>query len=237
MHGMAISSLSFARLSAIALAPWLSFGALEALSEQNDKRTRTGVVAVVGKWSQQTIDGDAQVSGDGAAEAMSATSAGGSATALFGKVEPAFVTNVTAPTAFALAVLPEHGSVSGGTYRAEFNLVSGASDQTAGLVFDLRPTGEYLFVRYNTREGNIALWRYADGTREVVARTTDKVQLPLGTWHRISLSINGTRITGLINDTLRLEHDLQRPVQGHVGFWTKRDSVTKFRQIALQRTH
>lgn len=226
-----------ARISAVALAPWLSFGAVEALTEQDDKRSRAGIVGVVGKWSRQVVSGDAVVSGDGAADAVSATSAGESATAIFGKVEPVFVTNVTAPAAFALAVLPEHGRVSSGTYRAEFNLVSGASDQTAGLVFDLRPTGEYLFMRYNTREGNVALWRYADGKREAVAKSDHEIQLPLGAWHRISVSINGTKVTGIVNDTMRLEHDLQRPVQGHLGFWTKRDSVTQFRQIAVQRTH
>lgn len=77
-------------------------------------------------------------------------------------------------TGIAPAVLPDISRLTAGTFAAQFNLVSGDSDQTAGLVFDLRPTGEYLFVRYNTREGNLALWRYAGGKREVVARPDQK---------------------------------------------------------------
>jgi hypothetical protein len=111
--------------------------------------------------------------------------------------------------------------------------VSGKSDQTAGLVFDLKPTGEYLFVRYNTKEGNVALWRYGNGDRAVVARGEQKAQLPLGSWHDLTLTVTGSRIVGTVNADLRLEHDLGRPVAGRVGFWTKRDSVTLFKDAAV----
>ena len=75
-------------------------------------------------------------------------------------------------------------------------------------MFDLKPTGEYLFVRYNTKEGNIALWRYNAGDRAVVARGEQKAQLPLGRWYDLALA-------------------------GRVGFWTKRDSVTLFKDVAV----
>ena len=100
-------------------------------------------------------------------------------------------------------------------------------------MFDLKPTGEYLFVRYNTKEGNIALWRYNAGDRAVVARGEQKAQLPLGSWYDLALTVAGSRIAGAVNGELRLEHDLGRPVAGRVGFWTKRDSVTLFKDVAV----
>jgi hypothetical protein len=118
--------------------------------------------------------------------------------------------------------------------RARFKLVSGETDQTAGLVFDLRPNSKYAFVRYNTREGNVALWRYADGKREVVARSSEKLGLSLGEWHEISVTLSGTRLVGQVNETLRLEHDLETPAAGRIGFWTKRDSVTMFKDVVVE---
>ena len=225
------------RWSFLALAPWLSIAAIEALAEQDDRRSKTRVVGIVGRWVDAVVDGEPAIRGEGATDAVGDAAATTVATSLFGKADPAFVKNATAPAAFALAALPDGAGWGAGTFKAQFNLVSGASDQTAGLVFDLQPAGEYLFVRYNTREGNVALWRYANGAREVVARGDQKVQLPLGAWHRIAVTISGTRIIGQVNDTLRIEHDLKRVPNGRIGFWTKRDSVTMFKGVAIETSH
>jgi hypothetical protein len=222
-----------AGLSVIALcAPWLSIGLVEAVVEQDERRSKHRILGVVGRWVEDVVDGEPAIRGEGAKDAVDATAASTIASSLFGKTDAAFIATATAPQAFALSVLPDVSGFTAGAFTAQFNLVSGASDQTAGLVFDLQPTGEYLFVRYNTREGNVALWRYAGGKREVVARTEHKAMLPLGTWHRIALRISGTRLIADVND-LRLEHDLQRAPSGRIGFWTKRDSVTTFKRIAV----
>jgi hypothetical protein len=227
--------LRLAGLSLVALfAPWLSMGMIEAVAEQDERRSKPRILGVVGRWVEDVVDGQPAIRGEGATGGVDAASASTVSTSLFTKVDAAFVANATAPQAFALSVMPDVPSFTAGVFSAQFNLVSGASDQTAGLVFDLQPTGEYLFVRYNTREGNVALWRYAGGKREVVARTEHKAMLPLGTWHRIALRIDGTRLTADVNE-LRLEHDLQRVPSGRIGFWTKRDSVTMFRQIAVAK--
>ena len=54
--------------------------------------------------------------------------------------------------------------------------------QTAGIVFNLQPTGDYLFVRYNTKDGNAALWSYSGGQRRVIAHGEVHEQLPLNVW-------------------------------------------------------
>ena len=201
---------------------------------QADGTAKVGVLGIVGQWVDETDAGSPAVRVDGVAGRTPATAeVEKAATSLFGRVDPAFVANATAPGAFSLAVLPNVSGFSAGTFRARFQLVSGASDQTAGLVFDLRANGEYLYARYNTKDGNIALWRYANGAREVIAHGEQHVQLPLGAWHEIAVTITGTRLVAVVNDSLRFEHALPGRVDGRIGFWTKRDSVTRFKDVRV----
>lgn len=37
-------------------------------------------------------------------------------------------------------------------------MIGGKSDQVAGILFGLSPQGEYYAARYNTKEGNLAIW-------------------------------------------------------------------------------
>jgi hypothetical protein len=215
-------------------APWLAVVPIDVVVEQEDKRSTSRIAGVVGRWSEAVRDGDAVVLVDESVDhTPSAADVDAVSTSLFGRTDASFAENAAAKQAFSLGVLQDVGGFSEGTFRARFKLVSGKTDQTAGLVFDLRHNGEYSFVRYNTREGNIALWRYANGARKVVARSEEKVQLPLGEWHELSMTVTGTRLVGSVNDVLKLEHTLPASVAGRIGFWAKRDSVTEFKDIRV----
>jgi len=201
---------------------------------QANATAKVGVLGIVGEWTEEMDAGAPAVRVDGVPGRAPATSeVEKAATSLFGRVDPTFVANATAPGAFSLAVLPRQTNFSEGTFRARFRLVSGATDQTAGLVFNLRANGEYLYARYNTKDGNIALWRFAKGERTVIAHGEQHAQLPLGTWHEIAVTIAGTRLVAVVNDTLRFEHELPGRVDGRIGFWTKRDSVTMFKDVRV----
>lgn len=205
--------MQLARLSAVVLTPLLACVGAEALVEQEgERRLRHAVQAIVGDWKAGTDEADATIVVDGEAPLPAGASDG----------------------PFSLGVLSEIPAFTGGTFQARFKLVAGKSDQTAGLVFDLRPNGEYLFVRYNTKDGNVALWRFANGERQRLADGSDHAQLPLGVWHQLTLTVVGRRITGVVNDMLRVEHELTAPVHGRLGFWTKRDSVTAFKDVRVQ---
>jgi hypothetical protein len=148
---------------------------------------------------------------------------------LFGAPRPEFVANATAEGAFPLAVIENVSQLQQGTVRVEFKLIGGASDQIAGLVFDLQPTGDYLYVRYNTRDDNVALWRFSKGQREVIAHGANHRRLALNAWHPLSVTIKGRTISAVAAGDLRVEHTLDRAIGGRAGLWTKRDSVTAFR--------
>lgn len=148
---------------------------------------------------------------------------------LFGAAPPELIVNVSSSGAFPLAVINAIKQVQQGTLEVEFKMIAGESDQIAGLVFDLQPSGDYLYVRYNTRDDNVALWRFTKGQREVIAHGADHRRLAMNTWHPLSVTIKGRSISAAAAGDLRLAHTLDRDVSGRAGLWTKRDSVTAFR--------
>lgn len=191
---------------------------------------------VVGHWSDTTIDMPALVANgeqwSGQHDRPELEQAG---QRLFGTVSDSFIANTLAPGAFPFAVAANVDSFSSGTLRAQFNLIGGKSDQIAGILFGLRHTGEYYYVRYNTKDGNVALWRFANGERKVIKHGDVHKQLPLGTWHELVVRVNGRNVRGHIagDTSISVEHTLDVDPVGRVGVWVKRDAITGFRDFRV----
>jgi hypothetical protein len=140
-----------------------------------------------------------------------------------------------AETRFPLAAVKSVDTFSSGVLTVKFKLIGGESDQIAGIAFGISPASEYYYARYNTKDGNVALWRFAAGERHRLLDGTEHVQLPLNTWHELRVEVRGNRVVAAVNDALRIEHVLAAPVSGRVGFYTKRDSITAFKGFTLTR--
>ena len=136
------------------------------------------------------------------------------------------------PTGFPLATVPGV-TFSNGTLRVKFKLVAGEGDQIAGIAFNVSPKNEYFFARYNTKDGNVAIWQFVNGERVRLTEGKEHLQLPLNTWHDLEVTVSGRQVTAVVNDRLRLTHELPVAVNGGVGFWTKRESVTAFKQFSV----
>lgn len=139
-----------------------------------------------------------------------------------------------AATPFPVAAVRGLPGFTGGVLRVQFKLVGGESDQTAGIAFGITAGNEYYYARYNTKDGNVALWQFVNGDRKRILDGADHAQLPLGAWHELKVEVAGTKVTATVNDKLRLEHTLPAPVAGRVGFWTKRDSITAFKGFSVR---
>ena len=136
------------------------------------------------------------------------------------------------PVGFPLATV-SGVTFSNGTLRTKFKLVAGEGDQIAGLAFNITPANEYYFARYNTKDGNVAIWQFTKGERVRLAEGKDHMQFPLHAWHDLHVTVSGRQVTAVVNGKLRLTHELPAPVSGGVGFWTKRESVTAFKAFAV----
>ena len=142
-----------------------------------------------------------------------------------------------ATTPFPVAAVKGIDDFRSGVLSVKFRLVAGESDQIAGLAFGLAPDGTYYYARYNTKDGNVALWRFVNGDRQRVVDGSDHLQLALNQWHELRVEISGPRVIATVNGKLRIEHTLAAPVSGRVGFWTKRDSVTEFKEFTATPAH
>ena len=54
-----------------------------------------------------------------------------------------------------------------GEISLRFKLLGGALDQCAGILFNLKPNGDYLAVRFNGKEDNLVLWTFNNGKRQL----------------------------------------------------------------------
>ena len=155
---------------------------------------------VIGLW-HVSVDGSNELTIDGAAWTgqTSREEADRAARAVFGAAAgDAFVLNATSASAFPLAVATTVPTFSNGTLRVQFKLIAGPTDQSAGIVFGLQPSGAYYFLRYNTKDGNLALWSYANGERQTIVKGEGLHQIPLGTWQELVVTIRDRAVSGSI---------------------------------------
>jgi hypothetical protein len=155
---------------------------------------------------------------------------------LFGAVSSPFVEYGEGERSYPLAVVREVPGFTEGTLRVGFRMMGGASDQNAGIVFGLQPSGDYYYARYNTKDGDVAVWRYVNGQREVLKHGEAHVQLPLGSWQELVVAIRGRQVRVHVSghDSVRAEHELPAPPAGRVGLWVKRDAITAFRSFIAE---
>jgi hypothetical protein len=194
--------------------------------------------AAVGTWINVEENGNRALSVDGTRWARGQVSAGlaDKARALYGARYAEFLDNVKAYAFFPIAVFNEVDDFRNGTITLKFKGIAGRIDQAAGILFDLKPNGDYLALRANPLEDNLVLWKYERGKRSSIKWIRD-TPTPTGQWHTLTLNIkNGTRVEGLLNGKLVLTHELERPVSGRVGLWSKADSVVYFDDYVVKRT-
>jgi len=108
-----------------------------------------------------------------------------------------------------------------------FEGLSGRIDQGAGILFNLKPNGDYLTIRANCLENNLVLWKFEKGKRSSVTWIRNT---PTATrqWHDLKVRIAGNKVAGYLDGKLYLEHVLPQPVSGRVGLWSKADSHVYF---------
>jgi hypothetical protein len=120
-------------------------------------------------------------------------------------------------------------------FSSQFKIVSGFTEQMAGLVFRFQNTSNFYVVRVSALGKNIKFYKVVDGVRsDPIGVACDVAP---GTWHDLAVQCDGNQIT------LWLDRKLAMPplgdntfTEGRLGFWTKSDSVTYFANADLNYT-
>jgi len=83
--------------------------------------------------------------------------------------------------------------------------MEGRIDQGAGILFNLKPNGDYLTVRANALENNLVLWQFVRGKRSSVKWVRDA---PAATrqWHGLKLVVRDKKVESYLDDKLKLNH-------------------------------
>ena len=183
------------------------------------------VVPVVGTWGIAEENGNKVLVIDGRRWRQGEASANlaDKARALYGERYAEFLDSVQAYAFFPYAVVKGVDGFTQGEVSLRFKAVSGRIDQAAGIVFGLKPNGDYLALRANPLENNLVLWQFVRGKRSSV-KWIRNTPTPTGVWQTLRLRVTGRKVEGYIGDKLYLQHDLAHPVSGRLGIWSKADS-------------
>jgi hypothetical protein len=187
------------------------------------------LVPVVGFWRIEEDSGKKVLVVDGRQwkEGQSSAGIADKARALYGERYAEFLDRVQAYAYYPYVVAPNVQNFTDGEITVRFQGLSGRIDQGAGILFNLKPNGDYLTIRANCLENNLVLWKFEKGKRSSVnwVRNT-----PTAThqWHDLKVRVSGTKVEGYLDGKLYLEHTLAQPVSGRIGLWSKADSHMYF---------
>lgn len=152
---------------------------------------------------------------------------------LYGAKNEEFIESIQAFAYYPIAVAKGIDNFTNGEITVKFQMLGGALDRCAGILFNVKPNGDYLTVRYNGTEDNVVLWTFNNGVRKSVKRGTETVPLELGTWHTLKLSVHGLQMQAFLDGKMFVEQTLTEPVSGKVGVWSKTDSMVQFDEFTV----
>jgi len=194
----------------------------------------TALLSVVGVWRVENEGSKKVLAVDGRQwkEGQSSAGIADKARALYGERYAEFLDRVQAYAYFPYAVVKDVPDFRKGEISVRFEGLSGRIDQGAGLLFNLKPNGDYLTIRANCLENNLVLWKFEKGKRSSVKwiRNTPTASHQ---WHDLKVRISGNMVEGYLNGKLYLEHTLPEAVSGRIGLWSKADSYMHFDELSV----
>jgi len=189
----------------------------------------TALVSVVGIWRIESEKGRNVLAVDGRQwkEGQSSAGIADKARALYGERYAEFLDRVQAYAYYPYVVSKDVADFKNGEITVRFEGISGRIDQGAGILFNLKPNGDYLTIRANSLENNLVLWKFEKGKRSSVKWVRD-TPTPSRQWHDLKVRIAGAKVEGWLDGKRWLEHTLPEPVSGRIGLWSKADSHVYF---------
>jgi hypothetical protein len=181
-----------------------------------------------------------------------------SARRLYGTSNEELMDNAKQFAYYPVAVLKQVDNFSNGTISLEFKTISGDADRCSGILFNVKPNGDWLAIRYNDTENNVGLWEFHNGIRRNVrfSDRSKKFMLDRAKWHELKMSVANADFKAWLDGELALEYTfgsepvsgrgtpnpdlypannplLRAPVSGRIGLWSKTDSTSYFKNYVV----
>jgi len=81
-----------------------------------------------------------------------------SARKLYGTHNEDLMDNAKQFAYYPVAVLKTVDNFTNGTISLKFKTIAGDADRCSGILFNVKPNGDWLAIRYNDTENNVVLW-------------------------------------------------------------------------------
>ena len=91
-----------------------------------------------------------------------------SARKLYGTSNEELMDNAKQFAYYPVACCRASTTFSNGTISVKFKTVAGDADRASGILFNVKPNGDWLAIRYNDTENNVALWEFHNGIRRPI---------------------------------------------------------------------
>jgi hypothetical protein len=183
-----------------------------------------------------------------------------SARRLYGTSNEELMDNAKQFAYFPVAVLRSVDNFSNGTIAVRFKTIAGDADRASGILFNVKPNGDWLAVRYNDTENNVALWEFHNGIRRNIkfSDRAKKFTPDRSTFHELKLTVDSADLKTWLDGDLALEYVmgtapgpgrggaapnpdllpennpvLRPPVAGKIGLWAKTDSTSYFKDYVI----
>jgi len=178
---------------------------------------------------------------------------------LYGTTNEELMDNAKQFAYYPVAILHGVDNFSNGTITVKFKTIAGESDRCSGILFNVKPNGDWLSIRYNDTENNVCLWEFHNGLRRPV-KFSDRAKpfmLDRNAWHELKLTVAGANVKSWLDGTPAVEHTLgtdplpgprgapnpdlfpannpvlRPPVAGKIGLWSKTDSTSYFKDYIV----
>lgn len=181
-----------------------------------------------------------------------------SARRLYGTSNEELMDNAKQFAYYPVAILKSVPTFSNGTISVKFKTIAGEADRASGILFNVKPNGDWLALRYNDTEHNVALWEFHNGIRRRVAGTRDGTNpIDRAAWHELKLTVAGASVSADLDGQRALDYTLgsepqpgrsgapnpdlypannpvlRPPVTGQIGLWAKTDSTSYFKDYTV----
>jgi hypothetical protein len=179
---------------------------------------------------------------------------------LYGTANEELMDNAKQFTFYPVAVLKTVSNFTNGTISLKFKTVSGEADRASGILFNVKPNGDWLCVRYNDTENNVGLWEFHNGVRRLMrfSQPQGSFKLDRAAWHELKMTVADGDFKSWVDGTLAVSYALgsapgpgrngnppnadllpennpviRPPVMGKVGLWAKTDTTSLFKDYVI----
>lgn len=113
------------------------------------------------------------------------------------------------------------------TLTTRFKIVSGITEQMAGIAFRVQDEKNYYVVRASALGKNFRFYKMVNGQRGTIIGPD--IEMPKGEWQELSVECKGNQIRCLLNgkEIIPLLTDNSFSA-GRIAYWTKSDSISYF---------